>query len=54
MSVCAPCHSRLLANARSALGILSDPACTPAEHRIAPDVLSEALTLLRRDMDWLG
>jgi len=54
MSVCAPCRSRLLATATAALDVLSDPAVTCDEHRIAIDVLSEALTLLRRDVEWLG
>ena len=54
MSVCAPCRSRLLATACSALEVLSDPAVTCDEHRIAIDVLSETLALLRRDIDWLG
>jgi hypothetical protein len=54
MSVCAPCRSRLLATACSALDVLRDPGVTRDEHRIAIDVLSEALTLLRRDIDWLG
>ena len=54
MSVCAPCRSRLLTTAWSALDVLSDPAVTRDEHRIAIDVLAEALALLRRDIDWLG
>ncbi len=54
MGVCAPCRSRLLATAWSALDVLSDPAVTRDEHRIAIDVLIEALTLLRRDTDWLA
>lgn len=54
MSVCAPCRDRLLATAWSALDVLSDPAVTRGEHRIAIDVLSEALALLQRDIDWMG
>lgn len=54
MSVCAPCRSRLLATAWSALDVLSDPAVARDEHRIAIEVLIEALTLLRRDTDWLA
>ena len=54
MSVCAPCRSRLLATAWSALDVLSDPTVTRDEHRIAIDVLIEAVTLLRRDTDWLA
>ena len=54
MSVCAPCRSRLLATALAAFEILKDPAGTQEEHRIAIDVMSEALTLLRRDVEWLG
>ena len=54
MSVCAPCRSRLLATALAAFDILKDPVVTRDEHRIAIDVLSEALTLLRRDVEWLG
>ena len=54
MSVCVPCRSRLLVIARFTLDVLSDAAVTRDEHRIAIDVLSEALTLLLRDVAWLG